>query len=190
SLSLSSHTKAPDTFLETTTLGLFYNRFDNMIALGVSPDNSGINTYINVAKYKTTGATLTQSFTHNQLTASVGIAAIGVYNELSIGAPSLPELMWTPEVNTSVAYRFPKARTKLSGYYKSTRERSVYEYTEADTYHLASREAFHWVNIMAQQLIARYLHLTVGVRNRLNVTRLQNTSMDTYGAHSSGGPMP
>lgn len=190
SLSLSSHTKAPDTFLETTTLGLFYNRFDNMIALGVSPDNSGINTYINVAKYKTTGATLTQSFTHNQLNASVGIAAIGVYNELSGEAPSLPELMWTPEVNTSVAYRFPKAGTKLSGYYKFTGKRSVYEYTEDDSYHLASREAFHWVDIMAQQRIARYLDLTVGVRNLLNVTRLQNTSMDTSGAHSTGGPVP
>ncbi len=191
SASLAWHRPLTTDLVVDTNLGGFYNQFDDMITLGVDPDDSGINTYINVADYKTTGGTLTQSVHYRKLYATVGFAYIGVYNEFADSDASLPELMWTPELNASVQYRFEKSGTSLSGYYKFTGKRSGYEYADGgSSYNLATRDSFHWVDVMANQRITGFIDLVVGVRNLLNVTRLQNTSLDIGGSHSTGGPIP
>ncbi len=188
--SLTRHGAVATDIALGTTLGVFYNHFNDMITLGVDPTDPGLNTYINVAEYKTTGGTLTQSLRYRNLNASAGFALIGVYNEFSDTDASLPELMWTPEVNATLMYRFVKPGTTLSAYYKFTGKRSIYEYTQGETYHLATRESFHWVDLMAKQRITETLDFVVGVRNLLDVTRLQNTSQDVNGSHSTGGPVP
>lgn len=173
-----------------TTWGGFYNRFDNMITLGYDPENPGANTYINVAKYKTTGGTFTNSLRYKALNATAGFAYIGVHNEHVEADPDLPSLMWTPEANATVSYNVEKSGTTLSLFYKFTGTRSVYEYGEPDRYYLARREAFHWLDLTATQRIMKHIDLTLGIKNLLNVTRLQNTSLDVDGAHSTGGPVP
>ncbi len=188
--SLAWHGSASGGVVLNTALGAFYNQFNDMITLGVDPDDPGVNTYINVERFKTTGATLTQSLHYKSLAASVGIAIIGVYNEFADDATLLPEMMWTPEVNASAWYEFNKTHTTLSGNYKFTGKRSLYEYSEDGSYNRATREGFHWIDVMAEQRITEWVHLTLGVKNLLGVTRLQNTSQNINKAHSTGGPVP
>lgn len=171
------------------TFGAFYNSFKNMIALGIDPEDQTINTYINIDRYKTVGFTLNNTFRVNQFSASLGLAHIGVYNQLSEDDGTLPEIMWTPEVNCSASYRFVSTGTTLSAFYKYTGKRSVYEYVNSEIT-LAERDAFHWLDLTASQKITKELTITAGAKNLLDVTRLQNTSQDLGGAHSTGGPIP
>ncbi|MCW5911091.1 MAG: TonB-dependent receptor [Cyclobacteriaceae bacterium] len=189
STSLAWNAVTKTSYSYTATVGAFYNEFRNMIALGVDPENAAVTTYINISRYKTAGVTLNNAFSYKAWKASLGLAHIGVYNELSEDDTSLPEIMWTPEVNATVSYQFTKTGTSLSAFYKYTGKRSVYEYASGNI-RLAEREEFHWLDFTAGQRITKTLNVSAGVKNLGNVTRLQNTSQDVGGAHSTGGAIP
>lgn len=187
--SLSIHRPLSNGLLMNTSVGAFYNRFDNMITLGVSPENPSFNSYINVADFKTAGGTVTHSVNYKSLRGSIGFALIGVYNEFAGLDHDLKEMMWTPEVNTTVSYDVKKTGTSLSAFYKFTGKRSIYEVV-GDEYFMATRGSFHWIDLMASQCLTPHVDLSFGVRNLLNVTQLQNTSVVQGAAHNAGGPVP
>ncbi|HET9053004.1 MAG TPA: TonB-dependent receptor, partial [Cyclobacteriaceae bacterium] len=111
----------------TSTFGVFYNDFRNMIAYS-TPDEAGTTTYINVNQYKTLGVSVNNTFRYKALRANLGLMHIGVYNELSEDDASLPEIMWTPEINTSLTYQFEKTGTSLAVFYKYTGKVAVYQW--------------------------------------------------------------
>lgn len=187
--SLVWHAVAKPGISYTPTLGIFYNDFRNMIAYGADPEDASITTYINVDRYKTLGFSLNNTMRYKALLANLGLMYIGVYNQLSEDDASLPEIMWTPEINASLTYQFERTGTSLAAFYKYTGKRSVYEYV-SENISLAEREAFHWLDFTATQRIVKYVSASAGVKNILNVTRLQNTSQDIGGAHSTGGAVP
>jgi outer membrane receptor for ferrienterochelin and colicins len=181
----------------TTTLSGFYNEFDNQIDIGYDADDPGISTYINIQKFRTTGGTLEGVLDYKHLRASLGFSAIGRYNRYS-DDPSYekdnptPAFQWTPEVNASFVYKFLRAGTDVSVFYKYNGKRPVYELATIDNKivpHLAETAAFHFADISVRQRILKQLSLTGGVRNLFNVTWLRNTSLSTGQAHNTGGPV-
>ena len=189
STSLTWRAVSKSAFAYTTTLGIFYNEFKDMITLAYDPANPSIYTYLNVSKYKTAGATLNNVFRYKTWKATLGYAHIGVYNDYSEDDSSLPQLLWTPEVNSSISYQFTKTNTTLSIFYKYTGKRSSYE-NVTGTIHLAQQQEFHWLDFTASQRISKLLTVNAGAKNLCNITRLQNTSQDVGEAHSTGGPVP
>lgn len=180
-----------------STLGFFYNDFNNLIAYGVDPTNPSISVTINIDRFKTTGATLENSLTWKDLQATVGLSYIGRYNNLladTTAYGSLPTFMWSPEVNTNLTYTLKKIGTKLSVFYKYTGRRPSYTTTvTADNQvsaTLTEIAAFHWADATLTKTLSKYLTLNMGIKNLLNITRLANTSTDTGSAHSTGGPVP
>jgi outer membrane receptor for ferrienterochelin and colicins len=176
----------------SSTIGIFYNAFENLVTIGVDAQAPSINTYINVYKYRTAGVTLSNMVSWKALKVGIGFSYIGVYNQLAEEDESLPRLIYTPEVNTTLAYAFATTGTALSLFYKFTGKRSSYQTTTVDNEEiviLATRASYHWVDITATQKLNRYLNLNAGVRNLSDITNFQNTSQDTC-VHSDGGPVP
>lgn len=174
-----------------SNLGAFYNEFDNMIAIGYDPANPSVNMYVNILKFKTTGSTLENFFYWKNLSFSVGGSYIGRYNQFTEEDSELPELLWSTELNANAGYTFKKINNTISLYYKYTGRRQSYAInTTTQEVALGEVEAFGLLDVTVSQKLLKYLTLTVGVRNALDVTQLQNTTQDSGGAHSTTGSVP
>lgn len=172
-----------------TVLGGFYNEFDNMITTGLKEGSDREYIYVNVLRNKTRGGTLNNTLVWKDLRATVGVSYIGVYNEYSEDDGSLPDLLWTPELNSNIRYAFSKIGATISAYYKLNGRRSNYELVNGAV-GKARRDAFQWLDITATKTVGKYLTFGAGVKNVLDVTQVQNTSQDLNGAHATGGPVP
>lgn len=184
-----------------STLGFFYNDFNNLISYGTDPSDPRVQMTINIDKFRTTGMTLENVLNWKDLQATVGFSYIGRYNNLlttpdttTYAGGRLATFIWSPEVNTNLTYALRKIDTKLSLFYKYAGKRPNYLATvNADgkvSATLTELAAFHWADVTVAKPIGKYLTLTTGIKNLLNITRLANTSPDTGGAHSSSGPVP
>ncbi|KAA0989788.1 TonB-dependent receptor [Dyadobacter aurulentus] len=177
----------------SSTLGGFYNIFNNLIDTGVDPKSPTETTYLNIHLFKTTGITLDNKLFSKHLQASLGGSYIGRYNQFSDHPEQfgqLPQFVWSTEVNANVLYTFSKIRTGINLFYKYSGKRPTYESTDQVNINLAETEGFHTTDLTINKTIGKYVNLLGGVKNLFNVTTLTNTSTDTGGAHSAGGAVP
>ncbi|MFT4153662.1 TonB-dependent receptor [Parafilimonas sp.] len=184
----------------SSTISGFYNDFNNRIdlALGQDASNPSVYTYINIAKYKTTGGTWQNMFEWKQLTATLGVSYIGRYNEYSTDTTynkgdDLPEFTWSPEISSNIMYNFKKAGVQAGLFYKYTGKLPLYELAtinNEETIHLGKTAAYNWADFNVRKSLGKYATVSGGIKNIFNVTRLNNTSADVGSAHSTGGPVP
>lgn len=180
----------------TTTVTGFYNDFKNRIGMALGANN--IYTYINIDKFKTTGFTIDNSISYKNLTATLGFSNIGRYN-LYYDDPALKQqdqskFTWSPEINSNIIYRIPKWKMQAGLFYKFTGALPAYQLgMDSTTNHayvyLAKTESWHQADFTVSKTVFNHLTIQAGVKNLFDITRLQNTSNDTGGAHSSGGPV-
>ncbi len=169
--------------------GFFYNDFHNLIAYGNDPVDPRIMRTVNIDRSKTTGGTLNTVVQWKDLQGSVGYSYIGRFNQLSADA-DIPEFNWASEINANLIYTVKSINTKLNLFYKYTGKRTSYQ-TAADlSVNLAQTAAFHWLDFSISKPLLKVLTLNAGVKNILDVTRLNNTATDSGSAHSSSGPIP
>ncbi|WP_211229823.1 TonB-dependent receptor plug domain-containing protein [Olivibacter sitiensis] len=178
----------------SSTVGGYYNDFRDQITTGYLSGDNSVTTYINIDRYRTVGASFENAVAIKNFTGTIGFLYIGRYNRLSSDEAQVPSMRWTPEVNSNISYRWPKAQLSLSAYYKFTGKLVSYE-TATDAsgtldIHRAEIAAFHMADISVNKVFWRGISLSGGVRNLFNVVRLSNTSIDTSGAHSTGGAVP
>jgi len=172
-----------------SVLAGFYNNFENMITTGAKAGSNTDYTYVNILRNKTRGGTLTNTFVWRNLKATAGFSYIGVYNVYSADDTSLPDIMWTPEVNATAQYTFNRIGTTLGAYYKFNGRQANYEVVNS-AIQRARRDAYEWLDITASKTFGKYLTLGAGAKNVLGVKNIRNTSQDLGGAHSTGGPVP
>ena len=180
-------------FRLTSVLSGFYNDFNDRIELAALP-NSTVFTYINVAKYKTTGGTLENTVAYKRLSATVNVSYVGRYNVLSDDAAyksdDLPSFTWSPEVSANVTYHFAKLGADAAVFYKYTGKLPSYQVDAASTgVYLAKLEGYHWADVTLSKSLFRYFTLQAGIKNLFDVTRLQSTLESTGSAHGGGGPI-
>ncbi|MCF0061255.1 TonB-dependent receptor [Dyadobacter chenwenxiniae] len=176
-----------------TTLGGFYNVFHDLIDTGIDPNDPTQTTYLNIFLFKTTGFTVDNKIFMKNLQASLGGSYIGRYNQFSANPEqfgSLPEFVWSPEVNANLLYRLSKIGASLNLFYKFSGKRPIYETTDQVNVRLAETDGFHMADLTFSKNFGKYINLLAGVKNLFDVTSLNNSSTDTGGAHSTGGAVP
>ncbi len=175
----------------------FYNVFENMIIYAGHPTIANWVTLANVDHFKTVGALLENTLTWKNLQATIGVSYVGRYNkfrgdeEVDAGK-ELKSFLWSPEVNSNVVYRLVKSGLAFSLFYKYTGKMPGFELRTVngtEALFQTEIEGFHLADLSVTKALGKYLNLTGGVKNIFDVTRLQNTSTDTGGAHSTGGPV-
>ena len=178
-----------------SVFGGFYNKFHNFIGTALDANDRSVSTYLNIDRYKTVGGTMENTLTYKNLQATLGFYYTGRYNQLKDEDDTLPELSWSPEVNSNLTYTITKWKTSVAVFYKYTGKRPTYEYVSSGTpavttIQRTSIAAYHAADFSLNKIINRSVTLNGGIRNVFNVTQVNNTSQDTGGAHSSGGPVP
>lgn len=172
----------------------FYNQFNNRIDIAY-PANSDTATYVNISKFKTTGGTLSGTINWKKIQAGIGFSYIGRYNAFTEDKRiSSPEFVWTPDVNSSITYKFTRIGATLNLSYKYNGVRPAYEQvtnTDGSTFiHLANTSAFHSAELGATKKMAKYITINAGARNLLNTTNVKNTTLNSGQAHSEGSLLP
>jgi len=173
----------------TSTLGGFYNEFNNLITVGTSPNDASVNTYINIDKFRTTGATLENTLHWQDLTATLGFSYIGRYNRLSETESNIPDMVWSPEINSNIMYTIPQWGAGINIFYKFNGKRPSYEVVSQSngdvSINRASISSYHNADISINKNITRHVTLVGGARNLFNVTRIENSSLSSGEAHST-----
>ena len=192
--SLTWRSFSSSTLRITSTLTGFYNDFHNLISYGYDAANPGVMMTINVDRFKTTGGTLNNTLNAKNLQFTLGFSHIGRYNSLTESSSDLPEFVWSPEINSNLTYHLQKIDTKISLFYKYTGKRPSYETTTATdgttTVRLTETASYQWADLTINKSITKYVTLNTGIKNLFNITRLNNTSGDVGGSHSTGGAVP
>jgi outer membrane receptor for ferrienterochelin and colicins len=179
----------------TSTLGMFHNTFDNMITFATDPsDPTGVlTTYLNVYKNRTDGFTLANTFFHGPWQVNLGGSYIGVYNDFSEDDSSLPLTLWSPEINTTLVYRFEKIGASASIFYKWSGPRTWYQnyFDQADGQEKARMvklDPYQWSDITLTKQLGKYVNVSAGVKNIFDVVRVGSSAAGS--AHTTGGSQP
>ncbi len=183
----------------SSTLGGFYNVFNDLISYAVSPTSSDTTITVNIDKFKTTGVTLDNKLNLENLGASLGFSFIGRYNRLAdeeaYKDENLPVFNWTPEINSTIIYTAGKINTSFALFYKFTGNRPGYTAEPNNqTGQIEIREtrigSFHWADFTVTKSLLQYFTVSAGVKNLFDISSLSNTSVSTGGVHSSGNAVP
>ncbi len=194
--SLTRHDIALSNLGLDLTLSGFYNVFSNLIEIGFNPEQPDVNSYINIGRSKTAGGSLQSNLRWKTLKGILGFSYTGRYDELAEGenpVNALPKYVWWPELSSNIIYSVPKAGTSFNLAYKLNGRKPAYEVTEQNGQQvlgLAKTSSYNLADFSVNKDIRKLATLSFGVKNLFNVTRITNTSSDTGGAHSTGGPVP
>lgn len=170
-------------------LNFFYNNIQDQIAIGTNPDDVTSASYVNINRFKTLGGTLSQQFSVDQLTASVGASYIGRYNQIKEEDSNLDSYFFSPEVNTNLTYSLPKWKASINLFYKYTGKLQSY-FTDTndqgeDIISIGEIEGYHWLDATINKSFGKNFELLLGARNLLNVERVNNSGV-SGSAHSGG----
>ncbi|MCL7988931.1 TonB-dependent receptor [Sphingobacterium sp. lm-10] len=175
-----------------TSLGGFHNTFNDMIAIGFEASNPTVNTYVNIERFKTTGLIWEGSVTYRSFQAGLGFSYIGRYNISREVDPSLPELLWSPEINSNLSYYYAPWGLNASLFFKFYGRRPRFEFRSddggIDEVHQVFVDGFNMSDLTLNKKINRLFSLSGGVRNLFNVKDLRNTGTMGEGPHGGASP--
>ncbi len=179
-------------YILNSDLNFFYNDQNNQITFGQDALDPTITTYINADIYRTLGFSLRESLGINKFEIGAGIGVTGRYNEFS-DSLKLDQYLFSPEINTSVAYTPGFWGLSFSLFYKYTGKVPQYLISEDDNGNqdvvLGERDPFQWMDLSVTKNFKKYLTLILGVKNLTNVTNV-NQTISGGGTHGGGGQYP
>lgn len=164
--------------------GGFYNAIKNRIDFVFTQGSDTAKLY-NVYDSRTAGASLNSVYNGRNWDLSAGFAYTGFYNEQVETDKELPVMLWSPELNATAGYRFPKLGLDLNFYYKFTGKRPRYVQSGPDII-LSEQEGYHLADLAFTKKLFSLLRLNAGVRNLFDVSRI-NSSFVAGGIHTGGG---
>jgi len=175
----------------TTAIAGFYNHINDRITFFTPQESNAATTYFNLEEFRSTGATFTAKWQNKHWNLSSGATYIGRYQRLNAEA-DVPGFIFNWEANTVLSYKLPVWQTTFSGFYKFNGPLRDYRLTDPDgdgesSPELVGIDGFHLLDFSINQKIGASLSCTIGARNLLNVTAINNSTSD--GTHSGVGGM-
>lgn len=162
--------------------GGFYNDIQNRITILIPENTNAAWSYFNLNEFKTTGITLRSDWRNDQnFSMQTGFAYTGRFQMLSQEHQQIPRYVFSPEINQNITYKIPKLNLNLAAFYKFTGAFQDYRLVENQP-KLQQIDAFHWLDLTLSRSIGKHLDASLGVRNLLDITMVNNNI--TGGAHS------
>jgi len=174
-----------------TTLGGFYNAFNNQIQLVANPNDPNEYSYYNIDKSKTVGVTLDNRIIYKDLQASLGFvySAYSASRDKSLPKEDGREFLWTPEINTNITYNVSPIKTTFGLFYKFVGEKPAFEtgtLNNQPAIILTKVSSYNLADFTATTVFNKYISTSIGVKNLFDVTNVSNTAVSS-GIHNSGG---
>jgi len=172
--------------LFTATLSGFYNDVKNLIDYAVSASNPNLFVLTNVSSSKTRGASINGTAAQKNWNASLGFSYTGFYNDYTESDKSLPELQWSPEVNTTLGYNFSKIGMDINLFYKFTGKKPFYVTNSNQQVVLSKRDSYSWSDFTVNKKLFKYFIINAGIRNLFDVKGV-NSTVAGGSVHGSNG---
>lgn len=176
--------------LITAALNGFYNDVKNLIDFALSPNDPTLFEYRNIANFKSTGATLNGTLQYKKLNASLGFGYTGRYNQFSEEDKSLPELKWSPEINSIIGYNFSRIQLDVNLFYKFTGKLPFYQLATVngqDVIQPAETEGYHWADFTVNKKLFKYITISAGIKNIFDVDMISTSAAGGTHVSSGGG---
>lgn len=179
-----------------STISSFYNNFKNRIDVGQDASVSSSSVYLNIYRFKTSGFEWSGQLSDQQLNIRIGAAYIARFNEFAEDQGTLgelPQMMWSPELNTTLSYHFDQIGTTIGLFYKYTGKTPRYRTAVDDDgtifAQLGQIDPYHLADFNLSISLGKLHTMNLGVKNLFNITAVRNTS-GTTGAHGTGTSVP
>jgi len=171
----------------------FYNDITNLIDFAYSETDAGYAKYTNIGEFKSIGFNLKERISWKNLEMGIGFGYTGRYDNPTL--ENIPtDFLYSPEVNIDATYSEPRSKITFSTFYKFTGSTSRYTYsTDAngnDLYNLGSVDSYQIWDFTASRKLAKMLRVTLGGKNLLDVTNINNSNQSSGGIHAGGSSTP
>ncbi len=176
---------SPKQVVYSTVVSGFYNAVKNLIDYAQSPTNANNFTLLNVSDSRNAGASINTVVKYKQWNMAVGAAYTGFYNDYSETDATLPQMQWSPEVNTTAGYSFLKAGLDVNLFYKFTGKRPFYV-QQTQGFALSKVNSYSMADFTVNKKLGKYLVLNTGIRNLFNVSFI-NSTVQSNGVHTNSG---
>lgn len=172
---------------------IFFNDIEDQIAIGQDINDNTSTTYLNINRFKTLGASVSQNVKIGSLSANLGFSYIGRYNQITESLQDFSSFFYSPELNSNLSYEFLNETFSVNLFYKYTGRIQSY-FTETNDINeqvisIGEIDAFHWLDATIVHQINNSFDLTFGARNLFNVKEINNSGI-SGGAHSGGPNVP
>lgn len=168
-------------------MNVFYNDVNDLITLA---QTSGTEySYVNIGRYKTVGAQLTNSLKFKRFSMQTGLNYTGRYNQLS-ETEDIPQYNFSPEVLENISYRFIKQKLTLALFYKYNGKLPGFAVIDSELRQTSLAE-YHTMDVTASKLFYKdRIGLTIGCKNVFDVTNINSTLVSGAAHSSSSSSMP
>lgn len=170
-------------------LSVWYLKVDDRIELTIVNPSPLALQYNNIDLFKTWGTSFTNSFSYNNIQLNLGLSLSGQSKVLKSEEAYNDDYLYALDINSSINYSLPKINTVLSLSYKyNGPEYKFLLDTNGDesTFIKSKQEGYGWADASIKKTIMnKKLHLTLGVRNLFNITRIKNQTSIGGEIHSS-----
>jgi outer membrane receptor for ferrienterochelin and colicins len=178
-----------------TSIGTFYNDFNNQIELVLSKTVADQFTYYNFYKVKTTGINIENKISAENLEANIGMAYIARarFFEANVYKNDNRNFLWTSELNANITYQIPAVKTTLGLFYKFVGARPDFSEEPRETpagYYLTNTSSYNLADFTITTKASKLLTVNAGVKNMFDVSVVQNTTIGNSNlAHNGDGPL-
>lgn len=170
----------------TLSLSGFYNDITDRITYFTPQESNGATTYLNLDKFKSTGAKANLTLQIHNLKLNIGASYIGRYQLLNEEA-DVPGFVFNWEANTNATYTFPRSKTSISAFYKYNGPLEDYRLVDLDgdgefTPELQGIEGYHWLDATVNQPLGKSFKIGLGAKNMFDITAIDN-NLSSGGGH-------
>jgi outer membrane receptor for ferrienterochelin and colicins len=176
-----------------TSVGGFYNAFNNQISLVANPNDPNEYSYYNIDRSQTIGVTLDNRITYRNLQASLGFVytayAASIYEDKNYQKEDTRDFLWTPEINSNITYTINPIKTTLGLFYKFVGAKPAFTtgtLNNQPAVILTKVSDYNLADFTATTVLNKYISTTIGVKNLFDVTNVANTAVSS-GIHNSAG---
>ncbi|MFY8187989.1 MAG: TonB-dependent receptor plug domain-containing protein [Flavobacterium sp.] len=154
-------------------------------------DNAPVYQYININAFQMWNVSTNQAFEIGKFNLNVGAILVGVSQVIDDGeAVSDDRFLYNFNINTSLNYDLTRWNTHFSLYYKYNGRQQQFQRTAENgeaIYRLSELEGFSFMDAsIRKSFYKKQLEITVGARNLLDVTRInQGFSGEAHSASSA-----
>ncbi|MDX5320448.1 MAG: TonB-dependent receptor, partial [Bacteroidota bacterium] len=160
----------------------FHNTLMDMINLAVVDQQQQLYRYVNIDRFKTKGFAINAEARRDGVSAALGYALTGRYNELAKN-----NFIYSPEFRVNLSYLVPKLNVDVSVFYKYTGTTPGFA-MEQNQVVQTKIESYQTMDLTASRTFwKRRVNLVCGAKNLFNVTNINFTGTSTGGVHSGGG---
>lgn len=176
-----------ENFLSNQISGSYIDLKDkiDMALIRFNPDTGNPEyQYINVSQYRVFNLATVHYYKRKYWSVSLGASFTGVSQKIdNLVFASNEDYLYAFHWNTSFSYTFPKSEAIFSAYYKYNGK--TQQFVETSTaYALSTIDPSHWLDISLQKkFFKRKLEATLGARNVLNITNINQTGPSQSTGH-------